>query len=117
MAAAVTTAVAGAGTVAVAGGVDRLRLHARTLMVIIMVMLKVNVAQAKAELSKYLASAAEGETVVICNRNVPVAELRAIPQAPRKPRPVGLAHGQFRVPSRFFDPLPDDLIAAFRGRP
>ena len=86
-------------------------------MVIVMVMLKVNVAQAKAKLSEYLASAAGGETVVICSRNVPVAELRAIPQAARKPRPVGLAKGQFRVPPRFFEPLPDDLVAAFRGHP
>jgi len=44
--------------------------------------------------------------VVICSHNVPVAELRAIPQAARKPRPVGLAKGKFRVPPRFFEPLP-----------
>ena len=84
-------------------------------MVIIMVMLKVNVAEAKAKLSEYLASVAEGETVVICNRNVPVAELRAIPQATRAPRPIGLAKGKFRVPPRFFEPLPDEILAAFRG--
>lgn len=92
-------------------------LQADTFMVTIIVMLKVNVAQAKAKLSEYLASAAEGETVVICNRNVPVAELRSIPQSARKPRPVGLANGQFRVPPRFFEPLPDDIVAAFRGHP
>ncbi len=84
-------------------------------MVIIMVMLKVNVAEAKARLSEYLAAVAEGETVVICNRNEPVAELRAIPRAARKPRPVGLAKGRFRVPPRFFEPLPDEIVAAFRG--
>jgi antitoxin (DNA-binding transcriptional repressor) of toxin-antitoxin stability system len=94
-----------------------LGLQPNTFMVIIMVMLKVNVAQAKAKLCEYLASAAGGETVVICSRNVPVAELRAIPQAARKPRPVGLAKGRFRVPPRFFEPLPDDLVAAFRGHP
>jgi antitoxin (DNA-binding transcriptional repressor) of toxin-antitoxin stability system len=55
--------------------------------------------------------------VVICSHNVPVAELRAIPQAARKPRPVGLAKGKFRVPPRFFEPLPDDIVAAFRGHP
>jgi antitoxin (DNA-binding transcriptional repressor) of toxin-antitoxin stability system len=86
-----------------------------TFMVILMVMLKVNVAEAKAKLSQYLTSVAEGETVVICNRNVPVAELRAIPQAAKKPRPVGLAKGKFRVPPRFFEPLPDDIVAAFHG--
>ena len=80
-----------------------------------MVMLKVNIAEAKAKLSQYLDSVAHGEIVLICNRNVPVAELRAIPQSPSKARPVGLAKGKFRVPPRFFDPLPDDLLAAFHG--
>jgi antitoxin (DNA-binding transcriptional repressor) of toxin-antitoxin stability system len=84
-------------------------------MVIIMVMLKVNVAEAKAKLSQYLLSAARGETVVICSRNAPVAELRAIPQPEKRSRPIGLAKGQFRVPPRFFQPLPDDIVAAFRG--
>ena len=80
-----------------------------------MVMLKVNMAEAKAKLSEYIASLKGGETVVICNRNVPVAELRAIPQAVQKPRPVGLAKGKFRVPPRFFEPLPDEIVTAFRG--
>jgi prevent-host-death family protein len=84
-------------------------------MVMIMVMLKVNIAEAKAKLSEYLASAARGETVVICSRNAPVAELRAIAQPDKRPRPVGLGKGQFRVPPRFFQPLPDEVIAAFRG--
>lgn len=78
-------------------------------------MLKVNLAQAKAKLSEYLATASRGESVVICNRNVPVAELRALPRPARKARPIGLCKGQFRVPPRFFQPLPDDLVAAFRG--
>jgi prevent-host-death family protein len=81
----------------------------------IMVMLKVNIAEAKARLSEFLTSVANGESVVICNRNVPVAELRAISQTSRKPRPVGLAKGKFRVPPRFFEPLPDDVLAAFHG--
>jgi antitoxin (DNA-binding transcriptional repressor) of toxin-antitoxin stability system len=80
-----------------------------------MVMLKVNMAEAKAKLSEYIASLKGGETVVICNRNVPVAELRAMPQAVHEPRPVGLAKGKFRVPPRFFEPLPDEIVTAFRG--
>jgi antitoxin (DNA-binding transcriptional repressor) of toxin-antitoxin stability system len=86
-------------------------------MVIMLVMVKVNVAQAKAKLSQYLASAAGGETVVICSRNVPVAELRAIPQQAQKRRPIGLAKGRFRIPRGFFEPLPEDIVAAFRGNP
>jgi antitoxin (DNA-binding transcriptional repressor) of toxin-antitoxin stability system len=84
-------------------------------MVTIMVMFKVSVAEAKAKLSEYLASAAKGETVVICSRNTPVAELRAIRRPSRTPRPIGLGKGQFRVPPRFFQPLPDEVIAAFRA--
>ena len=72
-------------------------------------------AEAKAKLSEYIASLKGGETVVICNRNVPVAELRAMPQAVHEPRPVGLAKGKFRVPPRFFEPLPDEIVTAFRG--
>jgi hypothetical protein len=30
-------------------------------------------------------------------------------------RPIGLAKGQFEVPSSFFDPLPDELLTAFEG--
>ena len=84
-------------------------------MVIIMVMLKVNIAEAKAKLSEYLATVARGETVLICNRNTPIAEIRAVPQPEKRRRPVGLGKGQFRVPPRFFQPLPDDVVAAFQG--
>jgi antitoxin (DNA-binding transcriptional repressor) of toxin-antitoxin stability system len=80
-----------------------------------MVMLKVNLAEAKAKLSECLAIASRGEPVVICNRNVPVAELRALPRPSRKARPIGLCKGQLRVPPRFFQPLPDEMVAAFRG--
>jgi antitoxin (DNA-binding transcriptional repressor) of toxin-antitoxin stability system len=78
-------------------------------------MLKVNLADAKARLSHYLDIAQDGGTVLICKHNVPVAELRALPKPRRQRRPVGLAKGTFRVPPRFFEPLPDDLVAAFGG--
>jgi antitoxin (DNA-binding transcriptional repressor) of toxin-antitoxin stability system len=86
-------------------------------MVMIMVMsrLRVNIHDAKANLSKYLDAVERGETVVICHRNVPVAELRALPRAVKQPRPIGLARGSFAVPSSFFDPLPADLEASFAG--
>lgn len=87
---------------------------AGTILVIILVMLKVSIAEAKAKLSKCLASAARGETVVICSRNAPITELRGLPRLGKRRRPVGLAKGQLRVPPRFFEPLADDLVAAFR---
>ena len=84
-------------------------------MTIIWLMLRVNVHEAKAHLSQYLDAVEKGETVVICNRNVPVAELRALPRSPRRPRPVGLAKGTFQVPTSFFDPLPEEVVSAFHG--
>lgn len=84
-------------------------------MTIIMTMFKVNVHEAKANLSKYIAAAGRGETVIICHRNLPVAELRALPRARTKPRPIGLARGEFKIPRSFFEPLSDEMIAAFDG--
>ena len=79
-----------------------------------MVMIVVNIHEAKAKLSEYLEAAARGERVMICNRNRPVAELRAVEAVRTAPRPIGLAEG-FSVPESFFDPLPDDMLDAFEG--
>lgn len=84
-------------------------------MVKYMVMIRINVHEAKAKLSEYLARVEAGETVVICRRNVPVAELRAAPRVSREARPFGLAAGEFEVPTAFFEPLPADIQAAFEG--
>lgn len=84
-------------------------------MVIFMVMLKANVHEAKANLSKYLEAVERGETVVICVRNVPVAELRPLPRIPKQPRPIGLARGELTIPATFFEPLPAEIEGAFRG--
>jgi antitoxin (DNA-binding transcriptional repressor) of toxin-antitoxin stability system len=77
-------------------------------------MKKVNV-QATATLSALLDQVAAGAAVVICRRNVPAAELRAIPRARRTRRPGGLLKG-FEVPATFFEPLPPDIVRAFQGR-
>ena len=79
-------------------------------------MIKLNIHEAKTHLSRYLARLKPGETIQICKRNTPIAELRALPVAPRKPRPIGLAKGTVIIHPSFFDPLPDDIIAAFEGR-
>ena len=46
-----------------------------------MVMIMVNIFEAKAKLSEYIEAAARGEQVVICKHNQPVAELRPVEQA------------------------------------
>lgn len=78
-------------------------------------MKRVNVHEAKAHLSALLDRVIGGESVVICRRNVPTAELRPITAPRQEPRPVGLVEG-FDVPASFFEPLPDDELDAFDGR-
>jgi prevent-host-death family protein len=78
-------------------------------------MKKVNLYEAKTQLSALVDRVAEGETVLICRRNVPAAELRPVPKARRTRRPIGLVPG-FSVPPAFFEPLPEDLLGSFEGR-
>jgi antitoxin (DNA-binding transcriptional repressor) of toxin-antitoxin stability system len=76
---------------------------------------RVNIHDAKTNLSRYLAELTPGEALVLCNRNQPVAELRTLRvKAVRKPR-IGVARGEFEVPDSFFEPLPDEILEAFRG--
>ena len=74
-------------------------------------MIGINIAEAKAHFSRYIETVEKGETVTVCRRNVPVAEIRPLPQVLEKKRPVGIDRGM-EVPASFFDPLPDDLPAA-----
>ena len=75
-------------------------------------MIKANVFEVKARLSHFLAEVERGECVVICKRNQPVAELRAVSRVASQPRPVGAAKGVV-VPSSFFDPLPPHVLETF----
>ena len=77
-------------------------------------MIKVNVAEAKLRLSSCLDRVQRGEMVIICRRNVPIAELRPIPQSPAVQRPTGIDRGM-KVPDSFFEPLPDDVIDTIEG--
>lgn len=80
-----------------------------------MVMIRVNIAEAKATLSRLLRAVRSGEAVVICDHNVPVAELRALPTAHRQKRKLGPERPGFEIPASFFEPLPGDLARAFAG--
>jgi antitoxin (DNA-binding transcriptional repressor) of toxin-antitoxin stability system len=78
-----------------------------------MTMKMVNIAEAKTQLSELLEAAVNGERVVICKRNQPIAEIRAVGVARTAERPLGLAAGWVTLPDVFFEPLPDDVLAAF----
>ncbi|HEB81089.1 MAG TPA: type II toxin-antitoxin system prevent-host-death family antitoxin [Chromatiales bacterium] len=79
-------------------------------------MIMLNIHEAKARLSEMLVKVEAGETVVVCRRNKPVAEIRPLPRKPSTPRPVGLAKEHVRVPPEFHEPLPDEVLAGFEGR-
>ncbi len=81
-----------------------------------MVMLKLNIHEAKTHLSRYVDRILKkGEVIILCKRNVPVAEIRPLRGVAKKKRPIGLDKGKIELPPSFFEPLPDDLIRAFEG--
>lgn len=80
-----------------------------------MTMIKLNIHEAKTHLSHYLEEVEHGETILLCRRNQPVAEIRPLAVRSGKKRPIGLAKGKFAVPDSFFEELPDDTMALFQG--
>ncbi len=83
-----------------------------------MTMKKLNVHEAKARLSEYLDRLERGdeEVVVICRRNQPVAELRALPRRRTTRRPILRPDPRFVMPASFFEPLPESIVRDFEGR-
>lgn len=79
-------------------------------------MIRLNIHEAKTHLSAYLARLEAGETILLCKRNVPIAEIRPLPKKRKEPRPIGLAKGTFDVPEGFYEPLPDELLDLFEGK-
>ncbi len=81
-------------------------------------MITMNINEANAHLSEALKNVVKGETIVLCKRNKPVAEIRPIVSMPTKKRPIGLAakeYPDFNIDKHFFEPLPDELLDAFSG--
>jgi prevent-host-death family protein len=79
-------------------------------------MIRLNIHEAKAHLSEYLARLKEGDTIILCKRNVPIAEIRSIKKAAKGKRAIGLFKGQIRIPKSFFDPLPRNVLDEFEGK-
>lgn len=81
-------------------------------------MIKVNIQEAKTHLSRYLDQVEQGNVVVVCRHNRPIAELRAIPAAPApKARVVGLLKGLVHWEPDAFAPMTDEELAEFDGSP
>lgn len=79
-------------------------------------MIRLNIHEAKTHLSRFLVHLEQGETILLCKRNVPIAEIRPLPQQRTEARPMGLAKGQVKLTKAFFEPLPEELLDLFEGR-
>lgn len=75
-----------------------------------------NMHEAKTRLSEHVARLKEGERIILCRRNRPVAQILPIVATPSEPRPIGLGKGLAEIPDSFFDPLPDDILDLFEGK-
>jgi prevent-host-death family protein len=71
----------------------------------------VTVHHAKTHLSELLARVERGETIIIARGTQPVAEL--VPVASKAKRSFGAMRGLISVGPEFFEPLPDDELAAW----
>jgi len=79
-------------------------------------MKRINIHDAKTHLSRYLERVERGQVFLVCRRNEPIAELRPVKRERTRPRPTGLARERLRIPPSFFEPLPEDILAAFEGK-
>jgi prevent-host-death family protein len=75
-------------------------------------MTKVNIHEAKSQLSKLIQLAKSGEEVVIANNGHD--EVRLVPVEPIEEDWWGMDEGKIRIADDF-DELPDDILGAFYG--
>ena len=73
----------------------------------------VNVHQAKTHLSRLLAQAEAGEDVIIARNGSPV--VRLVRCQPIGKRQFGAWRGRLAVEDSFFEPLPEDELAAWEA--
>lgn len=77
-------------------------------------MIQVNIHEAKSRLSQLIAEAEGGEEVVISRSGKPAVRLVPV-KSPGGIR-FGALEGKVKIPEEFYEPLPDDILAAFEGR-
>ena len=76
---------------------------------------RLNIHDAKTHLSRYLNEMSGEDRIVVCRRNRPIAEIRLLKQDEAGAPRLGVAKGEFELTDGFFEPLPEDLLSAFRG--
>lgn len=79
-------------------------------------MIQLNMHEAKAHLSRYLTKLKAGESIILCKRNHPVAQITRLSEVATGCRPIGLAKQTFSVQAALFKPLPEELLETSKGR-
>jgi antitoxin (DNA-binding transcriptional repressor) of toxin-antitoxin stability system len=79
---------------------------------------RLNIHDAKTNLSAYLKDLKPGDKIILCRRNIAIAEITPlVPAASQatgmQKRPFGLAKGKFEIPAGFFEDLPEDVLKDF----
>ena len=77
-----------------------------------------NIHEAKTNLSSLIARAEAGEEIVIARAGKPAVQLVPVPRAPQsnvRRKVAGSLKGKIWIGPDFDAPLPDEILAAFRG--
>jgi prevent-host-death family protein len=75
---------------------------------------RTDISVAALHLTRLVELVATGEEIVIAKAGKPVARLLPLEQR-REPRQPGLLKGKIWIADDFDDPLPEEIMAAFRG--
>lgn len=81
-------------------------------------MLRINIHEAKTHLSRYAQRVKAGETILLCDRNQPFAEIRPFGKSRAKAvakRRMGMDEGKITLPADWDSPDTNAAIAALFG--
>jgi prevent-host-death family protein len=67
--------------------------------------MKLNLHEVKDQFSKYIEMVESGQTIVVCKRNIPVAEIRPIEKKEKRIPVLGSAAGRGKILKTFDEPL------------
>jgi antitoxin (DNA-binding transcriptional repressor) of toxin-antitoxin stability system len=78
-------------------------------------MIRVNIHDAKTHLSRYIEKVEQGEVVVVCRHNKPVAEIRVLAKPASVVRKEGLLKGRVSWSPGAFAPMTEEELVEFDG--
>ena len=68
-------------------------------------MIKLNLHEVKARFSKCIEMVEAGETIVVCKRNIPVAEIRQVAMNEKRTPVLGSAAGKSKISKSLFESM------------